>query len=68
MMMARITHRFYGILLLSLLSILSASCSSGPSVPFPATDFTLEDVFTGEEIHLAALKGRPVLLYFFASW
>jgi len=66
--MVRFTHRFYSLLLLSLFIILTASCSSGPSVPFPATDFTLEDVFTGEEIHLAALKGRPVLLYFFASW
>jgi hypothetical protein len=28
----------------------------------------VEDLFTGEDIHLAGLKGRPVLIYFFASW
>jgi peroxiredoxin len=44
------------------------ACSKGPDVPFPSVDFTLEDIFTGEEIHLAAYHGRPVLLYFFASW
>jgi peroxiredoxin len=44
------------------------SCTQGPPVPFPAIDFSVEDVFTGEEIHLEELKGRPVLVYFFASW
>jgi peroxiredoxin len=45
-----------------------AACSKGPDVPFPAVDFILDDIFTGDEIHLAGYSGRPVLLYFFASW
>ncbi|UCE71232.1 MAG: hypothetical protein JSU99_08010 [Nitrospiraceae bacterium] len=49
-------------------TIMMASCSQGPPVPFPAIDFSVEDIFTGEEIHLEDLKGRPVLIYFFASW
>jgi cytochrome oxidase Cu insertion factor (SCO1/SenC/PrrC family) len=44
------------------------ACSKGPPVPFPAFDFSVEDLFSGEEIHLAGLKGKPVLIYFFASW
>lgn len=48
--------------------IVMASCTQGPPVPFPAIDFSVEDIFTGEEIHLEDLKGRPVLIYFFASW
>ena len=66
--MTRFQSRFYSLLLLSTIILLAAACTSGPAVPFPAGDFALEDVFTGEEIHLAELKGRPVLLYFFASW
>jgi peroxiredoxin len=46
----------------------AVSCTQGPPVPFPAIDFSVEDVFTGEAIQLAELKGRPVLVYFFASW
>lgn len=48
--------------------VFTASCSRGLPAEFAAPDFTVEDVFTGEQIHLAALKGKPVMLYFFASW
>ncbi len=61
-------QRLYTIVLVLSVFMITAACSRGPAVPFPAFDFTLEDVFTGEEIHLAELKGRPVLLYYFASW
>jgi peroxiredoxin len=47
---------------------MTLSCTQGPPVPFPAVDFNLEDVFTGEEVNLEQLRGRPILLYFFASW
>jgi cytochrome oxidase Cu insertion factor (SCO1/SenC/PrrC family) len=57
-----------GVIYLSILIILAASCTKGPPVPFPAFDFTVEDLFTGEEIHLEDLIGRPIILYFFASW
>jgi cytochrome oxidase Cu insertion factor (SCO1/SenC/PrrC family) len=48
--------------------LLAAACSRGLPPEFPAPDFTLEDLFTGKEIRLADYQGRPVLLYFFASW
>ena len=48
--------------------LLAAACSRGLPPEFPAPEFTLEDLFTGEEIHLTEYQGRPVLLYFFASW
>jgi hypothetical protein len=51
-----------------LIVIFFTSCSKGPPVPFPAFDFTVEDLFTEEEIRLEDLIGRPVILYFFASW
>jgi hypothetical protein len=58
----------YRVFLFIFVFIIAGSCSGGPPVPFPAFDFSVEDLFTGEEIHLAGLKGRPVLIYFFASW
>ena len=65
--MAGLSRKLY-VFILSALFIAAASCSGGPPVPFPAFDFTVEDVFTGEEIHLAELQGNNVLIYFFASW
>jgi hypothetical protein len=43
---------------------------SGGGFPdeFPAPDFVLKDIFTGNSIDLISLRGRPVILYFFASW
>jgi cytochrome oxidase Cu insertion factor (SCO1/SenC/PrrC family) len=61
------SRRFFHLFFLSVLFVIIAACSSLPD-EFPAFDFTVDDVFTGEEIHLADLKGRPVLIYFFASW
>ena len=61
-------QKYYLLLLFMSVTTLMASCSQGPPVPFPAFDFTVEDIFTGQEIHLEDLKGRPVLVYFFASW
>lgn len=56
-----ITTIFLGIILFSY---------SGGGLPdeFPAPDFALDDIFTGENIGLATFRERPVLLYFFASW
>lgn len=59
--------RFFRLCLLPAMFVIIAACSSLPD-EFPAFDFTVDDVFTGEEIHLADFKGRPVLIYFFASW
>jgi cytochrome oxidase Cu insertion factor (SCO1/SenC/PrrC family) len=62
------SRKFSNICLLSAIIVVTiAACSSLPD-EFPAFDFTVDDVFTGEEINLTELKGRPVLIYFFASW
>ena len=66
--MTGLMRRLYVSVLLSALFMLTASCSGGPPVPFTAFDFTVEDVFTGDEIQLAELQGKHVLIYFFASW
>jgi len=66
--MNRFLKKVYALFLLLPLLIVLTACSSGPDVPFPSVDFNLEDVFTGDEIHLAGYHGQPVLLYFFASW
>ena len=65
--MAGLSRKLYSLFILLALIIVTVSCSGGPPVPFPAFDFTVEDVFTGEDIHLAELQGRHVLIYFFAS-
>ena len=66
--MTRSFQKVYALFLVLSVLIMMTACSRGPDVPFPSVDFTLEDLFTGEEIHLAGYHGRPVLLYFFASW
>jgi cytochrome oxidase Cu insertion factor (SCO1/SenC/PrrC family) len=66
--MSRFLSKGNSIIFLLTILIFTGACSQGPPVPFPAFDFSVDDLFTGEEIHLAELKGRPVLVYFFASW
>ena len=51
-----------------ILGILLSGCSDGLPPEFPAPDFTFKDILTGRDITLSAYKGRPVILYFFASW
>lgn len=48
--------------------ILTASCSDGLPKEFVAPDFVLKDLFDGRDIQLADFRGKPVILYFFASW
>lgn len=55
-------------ILLLLLVIMLAACSSGVKSGSQAPDFTIKDIFTGDEITLSHFRGRPVLIYFFASW
>ncbi|MCD5416677.1 redoxin domain-containing protein, partial [Candidatus Bipolaricaulota bacterium] len=38
-----------------------------PTAPFPAPEFRAVDI-TGEEISLVDLRGKVVLLNFWASW
>jgi cytochrome c biogenesis protein CcmG, thiol:disulfide interchange protein DsbE len=48
----------------------ASSLSGSPLVGHPAPDFTitLYNGAPGQRIHLAALKGRPVVVNFWASW
>lgn len=43
------------------------ACSSGPT-EFPAADFTLKSPLSGKRVSFTEYKGRPVLIYWFASW
>ncbi len=44
------------------------SLSGGLPERFEAPDFSLRDIFNNQEIRLSDYRGRPVVLYFFASW
>jgi len=46
----------------------TGACSRSVPAEFVAPDFTMEDLMTGKNIQLSQYRGRPVLLYFFASW
>ncbi len=50
------------------LFLFSLTKTKGLPERFPAPDFTLKDIFTGNNINLSDYKGRPIILYFFASW
>lgn len=50
------------------LFLLLLSCSDGFPPEFPAPDFTLKSPVTGEEVSLETIKGKPVIIYWFASW
>lgn len=43
------------------------SLRGGTGIPEQAPDFTAKTL-DGRDVHLAALRGQPVVLYFFASW
>jgi cytochrome oxidase Cu insertion factor (SCO1/SenC/PrrC family) len=47
---------------------LAVACSNGFPKEFEAPDFTLKSPMTGSEVTLYDLKGRPVIIYWFASW
>lgn len=55
------------LLLLIALCIAIAGCKGKEVIGTPAADFTLEGI-NGGKISYSELKGRPLLLYFFASW
>jgi cytochrome c biogenesis protein CcmG/thiol:disulfide interchange protein DsbE len=40
---------------------------SGPVIGSPAPDFSLMDI-KGETVHLSSLRGKPVLINFWATW
>jgi cytochrome oxidase Cu insertion factor (SCO1/SenC/PrrC family) len=52
-----------------LMVLLFAGGESAPEV-FPAPDFSVEDIMGKgrDKVTLSDFKGRPILIYFFASW
>jgi peroxiredoxin Q/BCP len=59
-------HVLVGFLAVVVLTL--AACKGGDKLTGqPAPGFTLSDA-DGSEISLGDYKGRPVVLYFFASW
>ena len=44
--------------------------TAGESLPetFPAPEFSLRNIMGPGEVSLSEYSGRPVVLYFFASW
>jgi len=44
------------------------ACSDGFPPEFPAVDFSLKSPLTGNVVNLSDLKGKPVVIYWFASW
>lgn len=54
-------------LLMTALLVAVAGCKGKDVTGKPAIDFSLAAI-DGGQISYSELKGRPVLLYFFASW
>jgi hypothetical protein len=54
-------------LILAATVAVALACKGMPA-EFPAPDFTLKSPLTGKETTYAALKGRPVIIYWFTSW
>jgi hypothetical protein len=48
--------------------IFVVSCSDGFPPEFPAPEFSIKSPLTGNEVSLDSVKGRPVVIYWFASW
>jgi len=57
----------YGV---GVLVLLGVSITGGGGLPeeFPAVTFTLDDVFGSGQVSYEDYRGKPVILYFFASW
>jgi hypothetical protein len=55
-----------GALVLVLISVIA--CSDGFPPEFPAPDFTLKSPLTDTAVSFSELKGKPVVIYWFASW
>jgi len=56
------------ILKVLVLAALLVACSGGFPDEFAAPDFTLTAPMTGNQVTLYDFKGKPVILYWFASW
>jgi hypothetical protein len=65
--MVRAVLVLYGI---GVLVLLGVSISGGGGLPkeFPAVTFSLDDVFGTGKVSYDDYRGKPVILYFFASW
>ncbi|MEK7852060.1 MAG: hypothetical protein AAB275_09275 [Deltaproteobacteria bacterium] len=60
-------HKWLLIFLALPIAVAMTGCKGKEVIGTPAVDFILEGI-NGGQIKYSELKGRPVLLYFFASW
>ena len=51
-----------------ILAFAAFSCLGGFPPEFPAGEFKLKSPITGKWISSEDLKGKPVIIYWFASW
>ena len=58
----------YGVFILVLLATAMPGMVGGLPDEFPAVDFEVDDVFGGGPVRYEDYRGRPVIIYFFASW
>lgn len=54
--------------LLPVLLVFAVSCSDGFPPEFPAPEFSVKNLYDGKDITYSDYRGKPVLIYFFASW
>jgi hypothetical protein len=59
-----IVYSFFALVLLLNFLAGDGAVSDGAQAP----EFVLQDVFGGESVEYADYRGRPVLMYFFATW
>ncbi len=61
-------HRARLIAAFAVLVFIASACGDGLPPEFPAKDFSLKSPISGQELTLSSIKGKPVMLYWFASW
>lgn len=60
-------HKWFLILLVLPIAVAITGCKGKEVIGTAAVDFTLEGI-NGGQVTYSDIKGRPLLLYFFASW
>ncbi|HAG50155.1 MAG: hypothetical protein A2X87_02770 [Deltaproteobacteria bacterium GWC2_42_51] len=59
--------KLFRLIAIFLCIVVSVSCSKVEVEGLPAPEFTAQ-TFSGDSLSLSEFKGKPVILYWFASW